>query len=282
MTINCAGSLLCFKEPKIMGIVNVTPDSFYDGGQLNSEYKILQHVESLLNEGSDFIDIGGCSTRPYATKFPTEEEELKRVINPIRIILKTFPKTKISIDTFRSKVAEIAVKEGAVMINDISGGILDKKMFLLLSKLKIPYILTYLSLKKNERNTKNIIIDTNNFFSKKIYYLKQYGINDIILDPGFGFGKTLEQNFQLLKHLSLMGFEDHLILIGISRKSMIQNILNISSEKSLNATSVIHTLSLLKGVKFIRVHDVKEAMECIKLVQFYKKIKIEKKFKVSR
>ncbi|WP_185870438.1 dihydropteroate synthase [Blattabacterium cuenoti] len=273
MTINFAGSLLRFKEPKIMGIVNVTPDSFYDGGKLSSEYKILQHVESLLNEGCDFIDIGGCSTRPGA-KFPTEKEELKRVISPIRSILKTFPKTRISIDTFRSKVAEISVKEGVVMINDISGGMLDKKMFLLLSKMKIPYILNHMNIKKkiDEKNINTIIIEINNFFSTKIYYLKQYGVNDIILDPGFGFGKTLKQNFKLLKHLSLIGFEDHLIIIGISRKSMIQNFLNISSEESLNATSIIHTLSLLQGVKLLRVHDVKEAIECIKLVQYYRKI----------
>ncbi|WP_185851506.1 dihydropteroate synthase [Blattabacterium cuenoti] len=281
MIINCAGSLLCFNKPKIMGIVNVTPDSFYDGGKLNSESKILQHVESLLNEGSDFIDIGGCSTRPGA-KFPTEKEEIKRIISPIRSILKTFPNTRISIDTFRSKVAEIAVKEGVVMINDISGGMLDKNMFFLLKKLKIPYILTHMhhhhinrkKISNSEKIKKNInpIIEINHFFSKKIYYLKQYGINDLILDPGFCFGKTLEQNFQLLKHLSLLGFEDHLILIGVSRKSMIQNILKISSKESLNATSIIHTLSLLKGVKLLRVHDVKEAVECIKLVQYYEEI----------
>ncbi|WP_185859234.1 dihydropteroate synthase [Blattabacterium cuenoti] len=276
MTINCAGSLLHLKEPKIMGIVNLTPDSFYDGGKLNSESSILKHVENLLNEGSDFIDIGGCSTRPKS-KFITEEEEIKRVIKPIRTIIRNFPNIRISIDTFRSEVARIAVEEGVVMINDISGGKLDNNMFPLLGKLKIPYILNHMkgipeNMQENPYYENNIIIEINNFFSKKIFYLKKNGIQDIILDPGFGFGKTLEQNFQLLKYLSLLGYQDHLILIGISRKSMIKHILQISYEESLNATSVIHTIALLNGSKLLRVHDVKEAVECIKLVQYYRNI----------
>ncbi|AER40797.1 MAG: dihydropteroate synthase [Flavobacteriales bacterium] len=275
MTINCAGSLLYFKDPKIMGIVNLTPDSFYDRGKFNDELNVLKHVENLLKEGSDFIDVGGCSTRP-GSKQPTEEEEIKRVTQPIRSIMKTFPNAKISIDTFRSEVARIAVEEGALMINDISGGMLDKKMFSLLAKLKIPYILNHMkgtpeNMQKNPYYN-NTIIEINHFFSKKIFLLKKYGINDIILDPGFGFGKTIQQNFQLLKHLSLLGFEDHLILVGISRKSMIQNLLNISAKESLNATSIIHTLALLNGIKLLRVHDVKEAVECVRLIQYYRKI----------
>ncbi|WP_185862075.1 dihydropteroate synthase [Blattabacterium cuenoti] len=276
MIINCAGSLLHFKEPKVMGIINLTPDSFYDGGKFNSESNILQHVETLLNEGSDFIDIGGCSTRPGA-KLITEEEEIKRVIKPIRFIIKNFPNTRISIDTFRSKVAKLAVEEGVVMINDISGGELDNNMFSLLGRLKIPYILNHMkgipkNMQKNPFYRKNIITEINNFFSKKIYYLKKYGIQDIILDPGFGFGKTLKQNFQLLKHLPLLGFKDHLILVGISRKSIIKDLLNVSPKESLHATSLIHTIALLNGSKLLRVHDVKEAIECIKLVQYYRKI----------
>ncbi|AFJ90952.1 dihydropteroate synthase [Blattabacterium sp. (Blaberus giganteus)] len=276
MIINCAGSLLHLKEPKIMGIVNLTPDSFYDGGKLCSEYKILQHIETLLNEGSDFIDIGGCSTRP-GSKSVTEKEEIKRVIKPIRIIIKNFPNIRISIDTFRSEVARIAVEEGVIMINDISGGKFDKNMFPLLGKLKIPYVLNHMigipeNMQKNTYYHENIITEINNFFSERIYYLKKYGIQDIILDPGFGFGKTLEQNFKLLKHLSLLGFQDYPILVGISRKSMIKFILKTSYEESLNATSIIHTIALLNGSKFLRVHDVKEAVECIKLVQYYKKI----------
>ncbi|WP_185860646.1 dihydropteroate synthase [Blattabacterium cuenoti] len=276
MTINCAGTLLHLKEPKVMGIVNLTPDSFYDGGKLCSEHNILQHIEILLNEGTDFIDIGGCSTRP-GSRFITKEEEIKRIAKPIRTIIKSFPNVKISIDTFRSEVAKIAVEEGAIMINDISGGNFDKNMFPLLGKLKIPYILNHIkgipkNMQKNISYHENIITEINNFFSKKIYYLKQHGIQDIILDPGFGFGKTSEQNFQLLKHLSLLGFQDYPILVGISRKSMIQFILKTSYEESLNATSIIHTIAILNGSKFLRVHDVKEAVECIKLVQYYKKI----------
>ncbi|WP_185865946.1 dihydropteroate synthase [Blattabacterium cuenoti] len=276
MTINCAGSLLHLKEPKIMGIVNLTPDSFYDGGKLNSEASILKHVENLLNEGSDFIDIGGCSTRPKS-KFITEKEEIKRVIKPIRAIIRNFPNIRISIDTFRSEVARIAVEEGVVMINDISGGKLDNNMFPLLGKLKIPYILNHMkgipeNMQENPYYENNVITEINNFFSKKIFHLKKNGIQDIILDPGFGFGKTLEQNFQLLKYLSLLGFQDHLILIGISRKSMIKHLLQISYEESLNATSVIHTIALLNGSKLLRVHDVKKAVECIKLVQYYRNI----------
>ncbi|WP_185861203.1 dihydropteroate synthase [Blattabacterium cuenoti] len=276
MIINCAGSLLHLKEPKIMGIVNLTPDSFYDGGKLCSEYQILQHIETLLNEGSDFIDIGGCSTRP-GSKLITEKEEIQRVIKPIRTIIKNFPNIRISIDTFRSKVAQIAVEEGAVMINDVSGGQLDKNMFPLLGKLKIPYILNHMkgipeNMQNNPYYNENIIIEINNFFSKKIYYLKKHGIRDIILDPGFGFGKTLKQNFKLLKHLSLLGYQDYPILVGISRKSMIKFILNTSYEKLLNATSIIHTIALLNGSNFLRVHDVKEAVECIKLIQYYRKI----------
>ncbi|ACY40134.1 dihydropteroate synthase [Blattabacterium sp. (Blattella germanica) str. Bge] len=275
MTINCAGYLLHLKEPKVMGIVNLTPDSFYDGGKLDSESNLLKHVENLLNEGSDFIDIGGCSTRPKS-KFITKEEEIKRVIKPIRTIIKNFPDIRISIDTFRSEVARIAVEEGVVMINDISGGELDKNMFPLLGKLKIPYILNHMkgipeNMQEKPCYKHNIITEINNFFSKKFLF-KKNGIQDIILDPGFGFGKTLEQNFQLLKHLSLLGFQDHLILIGISRKSMIKHLLKISHKESLNATSVIHTIALLNGSKLLRVHDVKEAVECIKLVQYYRNI----------
>ncbi|WP_185866520.1 dihydropteroate synthase [Blattabacterium cuenoti] len=277
MTINCGGTLLCFKEPKIMGIVNLTPDSFYDGGKFKSELHMLRHVENLLQEGSDFIDVGGCSTRPWS-KFSTEEEEIKRVIPSIRSILKTFPNTRISIDTFRSKVARIAVEEGVLIINDVSGGNLDKKMFSVLSEFRIPYVLCHMKGIPFNMQKKpcyqNPIIEINNFFSRKIALLKKYGINDIILDPGFGFGKTLQQNFQLLKHLSLLGFGDYLILVGVSRKSMIQKVLSISSEESLNSTSIIHTIALLKKANFLRVHDVKEAVECIKLVQYYNRNRI--------
>lgn len=277
MIVNFSGNLLNFNTPKIMGIVNVTPDSFYDGGRLNSKNKILKYVEYLIKNEVDIIDIGGCSTRP-GSKIVKEKEERNRVIPPIKYIIKEFSKIKISIDTFRSKIAEEGIEEGAVMINDISGGELDKNMFPLLKKLhQIPYILGHMgnlypsNFNKSSKN--NLIIKINKFFAKKILYLKKCKINDIIIDPGFGFGKTIEQNFQLLKNLSLIGFKDHLILIGISRKSMIKNFLNLPSYRdSLNATSSIHTIALLNGIKFIRVHDVKEAKECIKIVKHYQEI----------
>ncbi len=261
-----------------MGIVNLTPDSFYDGGFLDSELKILKHVEFLIKSGVDIVDIGGCSTKP-GSKIISEEKELKRVINPIRAIIKNFPKILISIDTFRSKIAKEAIESGVVIVNDISGGELDKKMYSIISKFQIPYILNHMKgipeyMQKNIFYKENIIIEINKFFSKKIFLLKKYGINDIILDPGFGFGKTIKQNFQLLKHINLFGFKDYLILIGISRKSMIKNLLKIYNNKNLlNATSIIHTIALIKDVvKLIRVHDVKEALECIKIIDFYKKI----------
>ncbi len=274
--MNFSGDLFSFKEPKVMGIVNLTPDSFYDGGKLISELDVIQHVDKLLHEGAEFIDVGGCSTRP-GSKLITEKEEIKRVINHIRIIIKTFPNIKVSIDTFRSEVARIAVEEGAVMINDISGGNMDKEMFSLIGRLKIPYILNHMkgipeNMQKKPSYNKDILIEINHFFSKKISLLKKHGVNDIILDPGFGFGKTLEHNFKLLKNLSLLGFEENLILIGISRKNMIKSLLKISHENSLNATSIIHTIAILNGSKLLRVHDVKEAIECIKLIQYYKNI----------
>ncbi|WP_185877831.1 dihydropteroate synthase [Blattabacterium cuenoti] len=277
MTINCAGTLLKFDKPKIMGIVNLTPDSFYDGGFLNSELKILQYVESLIQDGVHIIDVGGCSTRP-GSKIITEEEELKRVINPIRMIIKNFPKIIISIDTFRSKVVKESIESGVVIVNDISGGELDKNMYSTVSKFQVPYILNHMKgipeyMQKNICYHKNIIIEINKYFSKKIFLLKKYGINDIILDPGFGFGKTTKQNFQLLKYINLFGFQDHLISIGISRKSMIKDLLKISNNNLLNATSIIHTIALIKtSINLIRVHDVKEASECIKITEYYKNI----------
>lgn len=270
--ISCAGTLINLKDPKIMGILNVTPDSFYDGGKYIRNIDILNHVEKMLKEGADFIDVGGCSSRPGA-KFINEEEEIQRVIRPINIILKHFPKTIISIDTYRSKVAYIGIKSGAQIINDISGGTIDKKMFKIVAKLKVPYILNHIkgfpNNMQNYPNYENCIIDINKFISKKIFYLKSLGINDIILDPGFGFGKNIKNNFEIIKYLSLIGFYNYPILIGLSRKSTLQKIIHNSASSSLNATSIMHTLTLLKGASILRVHDVKEAAECIKIINIY-------------
>ncbi|WP_185882871.1 dihydropteroate synthase [Blattabacterium cuenoti] len=256
-----------------MGIVNLTPDSFYNGGRLKYEYHLLKHIEILLKEGADFIDIGGVSTRP-GSHFIEKKEEIQRIQKPIQIIIKNFPNIKISIDTFRSEVAKIAIQEGAVMVNDISGGNFDKKMYSFLGRYHIPYVLNHIkgtpkNMQKKPYYHDDIIIEINRYFFYKISILKKYGVCDIILDPGFGFGKTLKHNIQLLKYLSLLGFQEHLILVGISRKSMIQNILNISQKESLNGSSIMHTIALLNRAKILRVHDVKEARECVKIIDYY-------------
>lgn len=270
--ISCSGTLINFKVPKIMGILNVTPDSFYDGGQYIRNIDILKHVETMLNEGADFIDIGGCSSRPGAN-FINEEEEIQRVMKPIKIILKHFPKTIISIDTYRSKVAYLAIQAGANIINDISGGTIDQEMFKIVGKLKVPYILNHIQgVPKNMQNSPkydNCIIDINKFFSKRIFTLKSLGVNDIILDPGFGFGKSIDNNIQIIKYLPLIGFSNYPILIGLSRKSTLQTITQTSAKSSLHATSMMHILTLLQGCSILRVHDVKEAIQCIKIMNVY-------------
>ncbi|WP_185868449.1 dihydropteroate synthase [Blattabacterium cuenoti] len=256
-----------------MGIVNLTPDSFYDGSKLYSKYTILKHVENLLKEGAEIIDIGGCSTKP-GIRWVKEEEEIIRVISPIRMIKKHFPNIQISLDTFRSEVAKQGINEGVTMINDISGGQYNTNMYAWLGKYQIPYVLNYYHIREKKRKKKeNIIIKIHRFFSEKIVFLKRHGINDILIDPGFGFGKTLKQNFQLLKHLSLLNlYNNHVILIGISRKSMIHQLLNISCKNALNGTSILHTIAIFKNAKLFRVHDVKEIKECIKLVSYYRSI----------
>lgn len=270
--IVCSGTLINFEIPKIMGILNVTPDSFYDGGKYLRNIEIIKHVETMLNEGADFIDIGGCSSRPGA-ELINEEEEIQRVITPIKLILKHFPKTIISIDTYRSKVAYLAIQAGAQIINDISGGTIDKKMFKIVAKLKVPYILNHIQgLPKNMQiapKYNNCIIDINKFFSKKIFTLKSLGVHDIILDPGFGFGKSIQHNFQIIKYLPLIGFRNYPILIGLSRKSTLQKITQTSANSSLHATSMMHILTLLQGGSILRVHDVKEAIQCIKIMNIY-------------
>lgn len=275
--ICCLGKLIDFSIPKIMGILNITLDSFYDGGKYVSKTKVINHVKNMIKEGADIIDIGACSTRPGSIAIPINEE-----INIIdfytKLIVKNFPNIILSIDTFRSEVAKIAIENGVSIINDISGGTLDKKMFKMVSKLNVPYILTHINGNpfnmQKKTNYNNLIIDINNFFSKKISKLKSLGVNDIILDPGFGFGKKNKDNIYIVKHLDLIGFKHLPILLGVSRKSTIQSILNVSSNNSLNGTSVIHTLALLKKftVSILRVHDVKESYECIKLLNYYNSI----------
>ena len=269
MTINCAGRLVDLSTPKIMGILNVTPDSFYDGGVHNSDKKILKHVEKMLNDGAAFIDIGAYSSRPNGINID-ENEELNRVVPALELVNNTFPNTIISIDTFRSKVAEACLNSGASIINDISAGEMDKKMMKIVGKYKVPYIMMHM-----KGNPQNMISRTNyddmlkeiiKYFSKKINQALSYKINDMIIDPGFGFAKDVRQNYNLLSSMDLLKILDKPIMVGISRKSMIYKSLKTSAKESLNGTTVLNTVSLIKGASILRVHDVKEASECIKLI----------------
>lgn len=269
MTINCTGKLVDLSTPKIMGILNVTPDSFYDGGVHNSEKKILDHVEKMLNDGAIFIDIGAYSSRPNAINID-EDEELNRVVPALELVNKKFPEAIISIDTFRSKVAETCLNSGASIINDISAGEMDKKMMEIVGKYNVPYVMMHM-----KGNPQNMIRKANyddmlkeiiKYFSKKINQAVSYKINDMIIDPGFGFAKDLKQNYDLLSNIDLLKILDKPIMVGISRKSMIYQSLKTNAKESLNGTTVLNTVSLIKGASILRVHDVKEANECIKLI----------------
>ena len=269
MTINCAGKLIDLSIPKIMGILNITPDSFYDGGRYNSDKKILNHVEKMIIDGAIFIDIGAYSSRPGGIDID-ENEELKRIIPAIELVNKKFPEIIISIDTFRSKIAEACLNSGAAIINDISASQLDEKMMETISKYNVPYIIMHM-----KGNPQNMMDKTNyddmlqemiKYFSKKINQAMSYKINDIIIDPGFGFAKNIKQNYDLLNHLDLLKILDKPIMVGISRKSMIYKSLDSTPEEALNGTTVLNTVALIKGASILRVHDVKEANECIKLI----------------
>ena len=258
-----------FSVPKIMGILNITPDSFYDGGIYNSKYKIEKQIEKMIISGADIVDVGGYSSRPGA-KDISIEDELNRVIPVIEIIKQKFPKTIVSIDTFRSRIASQAIISGADIVNDISGGNLDSAMFETVSKHKVPYILMHMSGNPgnmmSKTNYENVTKDLCRYCSERIDKAKSCGINDIIIDPGFGFSKTTQQNYELLNNLEFFKEFQRPIVVGVSRKSMIYKTLNTTPDKALNGSSVLHTISLMKGANILRTHDVKEALECIKIV----------------
>ncbi|MEB3344825.1 dihydropteroate synthase [Aquimarina gracilis] len=269
MTINCKGSLIDLSTPKAMGILNVTPDSFYDGGQYKDEYQILSQTEKMLTEGATFIDIGAYSSRPGADHI-SEEEEKKRILPIITLLLKKFPEILVSVDTFRSEIAKRSIEAGAALINDISAGNLDKNMISTVGELKIPYIMMHMKgtpqTMKSMDQYEDLINEINLYFSKKVAQARQHGINDIIIDPGFGFAKNVTQNFELLKNLELLHIHNLPILAGLSRKSMIYKTLNTEPAQALNGTTSLNTIALLKGTSILRVHDVKEAIECITLI----------------
>lgn len=256
-----------------MGILNVTPDSFYEGSRINSDKLIIQKASQMLEEGATILDIGGYSTRPNADDISIEEE-INRVVPTIHSIKKEFPKAIISIDTFRSKVAREAVNAGADLINDVSGGNLDSQMFETVANLKVPYILMHMrgtpQTMKTLTDYENIIAEMMTYFHNKIMTLKNYGVEEIILDLGFGFAKTIEQNYFLLKNLAVFEQLELPILAGLSRKSMIYKRLDIPVSEALNGTTVLNTIALQNGAKILRVHDVKPAMEAIQLLSYLK------------
>lgn len=268
MTINCKGQLIDLSSPKVMGILNCTPDSFFDGGKYKSENDILNQVEKMLDEGATFIDIGAYSSKPNVA-FVTEEDETNRLLPVIDLVLKNFPQTMISVDTFRSKIAKKAIENGAAIVNDISAGNLDSQMMSVVAKLQVPYIMMHMKgtpqTMQSLTQYENIVKEMMFYFSEKVSVARSLGINDIIVDPGFGFAKTVEQNFEVMQKLELFKMLELPMLIGISRKSMIYKTLETTSEHSLNGTTFLNAIALQKSAAILRVHDVKEAVECIKL-----------------
>ena len=272
MTINCKGQLIDLSKPKVIGILNVTPNSFFDGGkyfpEVSGEDKILSQVEKMLEEGATFIDIGAYSSKPNA-EFVSEAEELQRIVPIVDLILKHFPETLISIDTFRSEVAKVCIKNGAAIINDISAGKGDDKMLETVAKYNVPYIMMHKrgtpETMQTMTNYENIVKEILFYFSERVAKARSLGINDLIIDPGFGFAKTVDQNYEVLQKLELFNMLELPLLVGISRKSMIYNKLKCTPEEALNGTTVLNTIALAKGAKILRVHDVKEAMECVTL-----------------
>lgn len=273
ITLNCKGQLLSLAEPIVMGILNLTPDSFFDGGKYGSDKAVLSQVEKMLSDGAKVIDIGGMSSRPGARLIDIQEE-LGRILAPIGSIVKEFPDTIISIDTVRAAVAEQAVEAGASIINDISAGKLDPNFYETVAKLAVPYILMHMKGKpesmQHQPTYEDISLEILDFFIKEVGKLRELGIKDIILDPGFGFGKTIPHNYQLLNKLPIFQILDLPLLVGISRKSMIYKVLATTPKEALNGTSVLNLIALQQGAKILRVHDVKEAIETIKLYQILK------------
>ncbi len=269
-TINCKGRLIDLSQARVMGILNTTPDSFFDGGKFTEENTILERVRQLVTDGAEIIDIGGASSRSGAT-LVTESEEEARLIPTVELIAKAFPKLIISVDTWRSALAEKAIQKGAHIINDISAGQFDENMFDTVARIQVPYIMMHLQGDVQSMHQKfeysNLLVDVIQFFQERISGLRKMGLKDIIIDPGFGFSKALADNFLLLKNLNALQILDVPLLIGISRKSMINKTLNISAADSLNGTTVLNTVGLMGGANILRVHDPKEATECIKLFQ---------------
>jgi len=270
VTLNSKGKLIDLSSPSVMAILNITPDSFYSNSRISNISEALKATEKFVIEGAKFIDIGAYSSRPGAAEV-SQNNELNRLIPIVEAIAKEFPETLISIDTFRAKVAEESINAGAHLINDISAGNLDVAMFDTIAKLQVPYLIMHMKgtpqNMQQETTYENITLEILNYFSEKIETLKKLGVKDIMIDPGFGFAKTVTHNYQILQELESFSTLSFPVLVGFSRKSMITKVLNNKSTDALNGTSILNTAALLKGASILRVHDVKEAVECIKLVE---------------
>lgn len=272
-SINVEGNLITFDTPKVMGIINATPDSFHSISRVSSVDEALRLASKMVGEGAEFLDVGGCSTRPGSDP-PTIEAEWERIKDIIPALRKEFPQVIISVDTYRSEIAERSIAVGAQMINDISGGTLDPKIFQTAARLQVPYVLSHLKgtpkTMQQDPQYQDLLGDIYRYFTERISKVRDAGINDIILDPGFGFGKTLQHNFAILKNLHI--FQDFAmpVMVGISRKSMIHKALHITPEEALNGTTALHMVALQAGVHLLRVHDVKEAVQAIKLYELIK------------
>ena len=267
-SLNCKGELIDLTTPKVMGILNITPDSFYDGGRFKDSKSVLDQVEKMLVEGATFIDLGAYSSRPGAD-FVSLDEELKRIVPVVTLILKVFPDCIISIDSFRSRVAMECAAAGASICNDVSAGKLDPKMMETVGQLKMPYIMMHM--KGSPQNMhkltdyKHLITDIYHYFSERIQLAKEHRITDLILDLGFGFAKTTEQNYKLLRHMGFFSNINLPMLAGVSRKSMIYKVLECTAAEALNGTTALHMMALANDSKILRVHDVKQAQECVQL-----------------
>lgn len=270
MTINCKGELIDLSIPRIMGILNITPNSFYDGGKYKTDLDFLNQTERMLNEGVDFIDLGAYSSKPSAD-FVSEEEEIKRLVAVVALLVDKFPHIKLSIDTFRSQVAKRAIEAGGAIVNDIAAGMLDEQMIEVVGQLQVPYIMMHM--RGNPKTMQSLttyddlVLDMRYYFSERLAKAREAKIKDVILDPGFGFAKTSEQNYELMAKLDHFHCFDLPLLVGISRKSMVYKLLNCTSQEALNGTSVLNTVALQKGAHILRVHDVKEANEVRKILK---------------
>ncbi len=270
-SINCGGKLISLDKPLIMAILNINQNSFYDGGKYTEESKIIARIEKVISEGADIIDIGFVSTRP-GEKISDPLNEKKRLIPIAKLLVKKFHKCIFSVDTYHSEVAAAAIEEGVHIVNDISGGTIDKKMFEVIAKYNVPYVLSHIKgIPENMQlnpTYENILNEMSLFFSDRINKLKELGVCDIIIDPGFGFGKNIEHNYLILKNLNFFKSYGFPVLVGLSRKSMLNKFLNITPEHALNATTIANTIALINGASILRVHDVAEARQAIKIINF--------------